>query len=143
VEESPSATAALRHGVELPGKIFGIHELRQRGHRIDLRKSETIDGIEYHVLNVTLADGYKTSLYIDPKSWLITRRRDVRPLHVDIDPTPTTIEYVTSDFRKISNVVFAFTGTDTDLSSGKILERTDVRTIKVNPAFDPSIFDKL
>lgn len=25
------ATAALRHGVELPGKLFGLHELKRRG----------------------------------------------------------------------------------------------------------------
>src|ERR1051326_2975424 len=31
VQESPQATATLRHGVELPGKLFGLHELRARG----------------------------------------------------------------------------------------------------------------
>ena len=33
---SPKAAAALRHGVELPGKLFGLHEMKQRGHKIDL-----------------------------------------------------------------------------------------------------------
>ena len=41
---SAKGTAALRHGVELPGKLFGLHELRQRGHRVDLVKREAIDG---------------------------------------------------------------------------------------------------
>src|SRR4030095_11442958 len=27
-------TAALRHGVELPGKLFGLHEITARGHRM-------------------------------------------------------------------------------------------------------------
>jgi hypothetical protein len=34
-EQKPAtekATAALRHGVELPGKLFGLHELRACGH---------------------------------------------------------------------------------------------------------------
>jgi len=91
-EESPKAIAALRHGVELPGKLFGLHELHQRGHRIDLANREVIDGTNYYALRVALSDGYTTTLYVDPNSWLITRRRDLRPLHVDIDPTPTTIE---------------------------------------------------
>jgi hypothetical protein len=86
-EESPKATTALRHGVELPGKLFGLHELRQRGHRVDLASRERIDGTDYYALRITLNDGCTTTLYLDPKSWLITRRRDVRPLHVDIDPT--------------------------------------------------------
>jgi hypothetical protein len=70
--ESPKATGALRHGVELPGKLFGLHELRQRGHRVDLTSRERIDGTDYYALRITLNDGYTTTLYLDPKSWLIT-----------------------------------------------------------------------
>ena len=142
-EESPKAIATLRHGVELPGKLFGLHELRQRGHLVDLAKREVIDGTNYYVLRITLTDGYTTRLYVDPNSWLITRRRDVRPLHVDVDPTPTTIESRYSDFRKTDGVMFAFVGIDVDLATGKILETTRVRSIKLNQQFDPTIFGRL
>jgi hypothetical protein len=142
-DATPKATAALRHGVKLPGKLFGLHEVRQHGHRIDLAGRERVDDINYYVLRLTLNDGYTTSLYIDPENWLITRRRDVRPLHVDIDPRPTTIEMHISDFRKVSGVNFGFASTDTDLETGKVLERTSIREIKVNPEFDQTIFDKL
>ena len=142
-EESPEATAALRHGVELPGKLFGLHELQRRGHRVDLTGRERIDGIDYCALRITLNDGYTTTLYVDPKSWLVTRRRDFRPLHVDVDPTPTTIESRFSDFRKVNGVLFAFASSDTDLTTGKVLETTTVRSIKVNPQFDPAIFRRL
>src|SRR5205085_2780369 len=77
---SPKATAALRHGVQLPGKLFGLHEFKLRGGRIELSGREKIDGIDYYVPRLTFGDGYTTSLYVDPQSWLITRRRDVRPL---------------------------------------------------------------
>ena len=137
------ATAALRHGVELPGKLFGLHELKARGHRIELAEREKIDGIGYYVLRLTLNDGYATTLYVDPNSWLITRRRDVRPLHVDVDPTPTTIEQRSFDFRTISGVQFAFASSETDLQSGKVLETTVVRRVKINPPLNPSIFEKL
>jgi hypothetical protein len=142
-EASSKGAAALRHGVELPGKLFGLHELRQRGHRVDLAKREAIDGTNYYALRITLADGYTTTLYVDPSSWLITRRRDVRPLHVDVDPTPTTIESLFSDFRKVDGLLFAFVSTDLDLATHKILETTTVRSIKLNPQFDPAIFDRL
>src|SRR5206468_2597153 len=36
-EQKPAierATAALRHGVELPGKLFGLHELKARCHKM-------------------------------------------------------------------------------------------------------------
>jgi hypothetical protein len=141
--ESPKATAALRHSVELPGKLFGLHELRQRGHRINLAMREAIDGTNYYPLRITLADGYTTTLYVDTNNWLITRRRDVRPLHVDVDPTPTTIESRFSDFRKVDGVFFAFASTDIDLATYKILETTNVRSIKVNPQLDSAIFSAL
>ena len=137
------ATAALRHGVELPGKLFGLHELKARGHRIELDGRENIDGIQYYVLRLALSDGYLTTLYVDPKNWLITRRRDVRPLHVDVDPTPTTIEQRSSDLRMTGGVKFAFASSETDLQSGKVLETTVVRSVKINPALAPSIFEKL
>jgi hypothetical protein len=142
-EESPSATAALRHGVELPGHLYGLHELRQRGHRIDLSGREKIDGIDYYALRIALNDGYQTTLYVDPNSWLITRRRDVRPLHVDIDPTPTTIEQRMSDFRQVAGVWFSFANTETDLQSGKLLETTTIRTVTINPKVDEKVFREL
>jgi len=140
---SDKASAALHHGVELPGKLFGLHELKERGHRLELVGREKVDGTNYHVLRLTMDDGYTTTLYVDPQSWLITRRRDFRPLHVDIDPTPTTIEQRSSDFRKISGVQFAFASTEIDLKTGKVLESTKVNKIEVNPSINQSIFDKL
>jgi hypothetical protein len=140
---SPGATAALQHGVELPGKLFGLHELRQRGHQVELVGREKIEGINYYALRVTLGDGYRTTLYVDPENWLITRRRDVRPLHVDIDPTPTTIEQRSSDFRTISGVRFAFAGSETDLKTGKVLETSQIKSTKINPPIGPSFFEKL
>ena len=143
VDESAIGTAALRHGVELPGHLFGLHEMQARGHRLEAAGSEKIDGSNYHVLRVTLADGYSTTFYVDPDSWLITRRRDVRPLHPDVDPTPTTIENRMSDFRRVGGLLFPFFSTDTDLATGKILETAAVRSITLNPAFDPGIFETL
>jgi hypothetical protein len=140
---SAKAAAALRHGVELPGKLFGLHELKQRGHRIELVGREQAEGLDYYVLRLILSDGYSTSLYVDPQSWLITRRRDVRPLHVDVDPTPTTIEQRSSDFRKLTGVQFAFATIEIDLKTGKELERARINDIKINPPIDQSVFEKL
>jgi hypothetical protein len=140
---SQKAAAALRHGVELPGKLFGLHELESRRHKVELIGRQKIESIDYYALRLTLSDGYTTTLYVDPSSWLITRRRDVRPLHVDVDPTPTTIEQRSSDFREVSGVQFAFASTEIDLKTGKELESSKISSIKVNPPLDESIFKKL
>jgi len=88
-------------------------------------------------------DGCETKLYVDPRSWLITRRRDFRPVHPDIDPTPTTIEQRSWDFRRISGVRFAFAGSENDLKTGKILETSRINSIEINPRIDPAFFEKL
>ena len=140
---SEKGTAALRHGVELPGKLFGLHELEACGHKMKSIGREQIDGINYCVLQVILDDGYTVWLYVDPNSWLITRRRDIRPLHVDVDPTPTMIEQSSSDFREVSGVKFPFATTETDLNTGKPLEGTITKTVKINPSLPTTFFEKL
>ena len=143
VDAKPEAAAALRRGVELPGKLFGLHEVRDRGNKLALADREQVDGVTYHVLKLTFPDGYTTSLYIDPNTWLITRRRDYRPLHPDIDPRPTTIESVFSDYRSVNGVQFSFKSVDTDLQTGKVLETATVKQIIVNPSIEESMFDRL
>jgi hypothetical protein len=135
-------TAALRHGVELPGKLFGLHELKGRGHRMKSIRREQIDGVNYYVLELILNDRYAVSLYVDPNSWLVIRRRDVRPLHVDVDPTPTTIEQVSSDFRDVNGVKFPFATAETDLNTGQLLESTVTKSMKINPTLPLTLFDK-
>jgi hypothetical protein len=143
VDESETSTGALRHGIELPGKLFGLHEVRQRGHKLELAGRELVDQINYYVVRMIYSDGVTTRLYLDPKSWQITRRRDVRALHPDNDPTPTTIETRMSDFRKVGDLTFSFASTDTDLKTGKVLETTKVREIRLNPSIPAEFFDKL
>ncbi|MEO8439945.1 MAG: hypothetical protein ABI540_06955 [Spartobacteria bacterium] len=140
-EAGPTPTAALRHGVESPGKLFGLHEMRERGHRLDLRARETIDGTNYYVIHATFADGDETTLYVDPETWRITRRRDVRALHPDVDPAPVTIESRNSDWRQVDGVWFAFAGEDVDAKTGVVIETSKVKEIKVNPTLDPAIFE--
>lgn len=139
-ETGPAPTAALRHGVELPGNLFGLHELRRRGHRIELVGREKIEEVEYYHLRVTLADDYETHLFVDPQSWRIALRRDVRALHPDIDSTPTTIQVRKSDWRQVDGVWFAFASEDMDLKTGKVIEATRVKEIKVNVPISPSFF---
>ena len=117
--------------------------MQKRGNRIQWAGRESIDRRDYYVLHVTFADGYETSLFVDARTWLITRRRDVRALHPDVDPTPTAIESRKSEWRKVNGVYFAFADEDLDLETGKVLEMVQIKEIKINSPIDPSIFEKL
>ena len=138
---TPLATAALAHGLELPGHLFGLHELQSRGAKLELAGRESVNGTKFYLLKLTLRDGYSTTLYVDPATWLVTRRRDFRPLHPDIDPTPTTIEQRSWNFRVVNGVKFAFAGSETDLKTGKLLESSLIKDIKINPPIDRAMFD--
>jgi hypothetical protein len=132
-EGSPQGSAALRHGIEFPFKLFGLHEMAARGHRLELQAREVVDGIDYHVLRLTLDDGFQVTYYVHPESWLIERERTRRALHVDVDPTPEWIETVYSDYRPVGGVLYPFKQMERQLTTGKVLSTGTVREIRINP----------
>ena len=62
IEESKTATGALRHGIELPGKLFGLHEVQGRGNELALVGRESVDDTDYYVLRLTFSNGVNTTL---------------------------------------------------------------------------------
>jgi hypothetical protein len=141
-DASPDGTKALRAGIFLPGKFFGLYELPPLGHRLAYQGKEEINKISYHVLKLTLDHGKETYLYIHPESGLVERKRDVKALHPDVDATTRQIESVNSDFRKVAGTVRSYQSTDTDLKTGEIIQTTTVKEIKINPELQDSLFRK-
>ncbi len=134
---SPDGSAALRHSAQLPTNVLGLHEMAAHGHRLKLIGREEIAGSPYYAVRLTLDDGFETLYFIDPSSFLVTRSRVRKALHPDIDPTPTTIETVWSDFRRVSGVLFPFEARDADLATGKLLQTTTLLEMNANrPAGD-------
>ena len=93
---SDEGRAALLHGIEF--NLFGLHELKARGHSLSLAGAEALDGATYHVIRILLSDGFETFLYLNSETLMIERRRDVRALHPDADPTKQLIENQYLDF---------------------------------------------
>jgi hypothetical protein len=141
-DASADGSAALRNGIFLPGKLFGLHELTGLGHRIDYDGRQEIENISYHVLKVTMASGMETFLLIHPETGRIERTRDVKALHPDVDPTKKLTESTNSDFRKINGVLFAFKGVRKNLKTGETVQTTTLKEVKINPKFDDSTFQK-
>jgi len=139
---SDKGTAALRHGVEFPFKLFGLHELPGRGHHLEALGRERIDGVDYFAVGLTLNDGYRVTYYLDPASTLITRERQTRALHVDIDPTEELIETRYEDYRPVAGVLYPFRQVESSVASGQWLSRSTTLAVKVNPAIDPHFFER-
>lgn len=139
-EGSAAGAAALRHGIELPFKLFGLDEMRDRGHRLEFVGREALDGTEYHVLRLTLDDGFESLYYLNPDSGLIDRDRQRRALHVDVDPTPEWIETSYEDYRRAGGVLYPHRQVERQLSTGKVLATVTVREIRINPPLAPGRF---
>lgn len=139
-ESSDQGTAALRHGVEYPFKLYGLHELVGRGHRLALIGRRILDDVDYYHLRLTLDDGFQVEYFLNPDTWLIERERQMRALHVDIDPEPQWIETVYSDYRPVCGVQFPHMQVERELKSGDVLVTTTLTEIHINPAIDAARF---
>ena len=129
---SAQGAAALRRGIESPFKLFGLHEMQRRGHRLELSGREIVDGVDYHVLLLTFDDGFESRYYVHPETWLIERDRQLRALHVDVNPEPEWIETVYDDYRAVDGAMYAHRQTERSLDSGELLATVTVGAIRLN-----------
>lgn len=131
---SEAGAAALAHGIVF--NLYGLHRIPDLGGRLVLSPAETIANITYFVVAATLADGFATIFYIDPTSWMIVRRRDVRPIHPDLDPTAKPMENDFWDFRPVEGVQTSFQSSQIDLSRGIAVQATEVTDLTYNNMHD-------
>ena len=131
---------ALVHGVE--SNLVGLHRFAERGHALALAPREAIDGVEYYVVETTYSTGHKTYFYIDPTSWMITRKRDERAYHPDVDQTKQRVESRYSDFQESDGVVHSNRNEDIDLNTGQVLSTNRVLKRTMNPALPEGLFDR-
>jgi hypothetical protein len=139
-EGSAVGAAALRHGIEFPFKLFGLHEVQARGHRLEAEGREVVEGIDYHVLKLTLDDGFEVRYYLNPETWLIDRERTRKAMHIDIDPTPQWMETTYSDYRPVGGVLFSHRHVERELATGTLLSTATIREIRINPPLAPGRF---
>jgi len=139
-EGTAAGAAALRHGIEFPFKLFGLHEMKARGHRLEPAGREMVDGVDYHVLRLVLDDGFEVRYYLHPQTWLIDRERTRRALHVDVDPTPQWIETTHSDYRPVGGVLYSHRQVERELATGALLSTGTIREIRINAPLAPSRF---
>ena len=141
-DTSVQGTAALRTGIYLPGKFFGLHELSKLGHSLLYEGQQKVDDQSYHVLKLAFDTGKETVLYIHPETGFVERTRDVVSIHPDIDPAKKATETKNSDFRKVGSTTRSFQAVQKDLKTGKVLQTITVKEFKPNPKLEDSLFRK-
>lgn len=137
---SAKGRAALWHGTQNPGQILALAELPAHGHRVDYLGTETIDGVAYDALRLTMSDGFVNYRYLDPQTHLIVRSRDTSALHPDVDATEKPSETIWSDYRRVDGVMRPFVSTHRNVDDGQWLQTVRVVSIRTLPALPDTMF---
>ena len=146
-DSGPPGEAALRRGLELPTNLRGLHEMRQRGHRVALVSRELIGGVNFHVLELRLQDGFTpegftTFVYLNPVTYMIERQRVFRALHPAVDPSQKWIEQRYDDFRKVDRRMVSFKSSQVDAQTGQILQTTTILEVQTNLPLTDRMFTR-
>jgi hypothetical protein len=135
-----AGTAALRHGIELPGRFFTFGELAQRGHQLEDLGEVQNQTDHFRLLNVILDDGHQKQYWLDHEC-RIARHRDFRALHPDVDPTKVTIETRVDDYRVVDGLTISFRGDQYNADNDEWLGTTVVKSVLVDPDLGLVAFD--
>ena len=134
----PGVDDGKRAGLEgIQFNLYGLHAFPGLGNRLTLDGRERIAGVDYYVVRVDLAYGDPAFLYIDPQTWMIARRREVRAYHPDMDATKRHLESQYTDFRETGGIQDAFLQHQVDLSTGAITQVVALKRIAHDPALRP------
>ena len=137
---SERGTIALSHTPQLPNHIFRLKDVEANGHSLVIVGQESIEGTDYAVLKLTLADGFENFLWFDTNSGFVTRVRNQRALHVDIDDEEKVIESRISDFRRVGPIVHPHKVIETDLQTGETLVDITLLAVELNPMLPENYF---
>ncbi len=130
--QNEQSAAALRHGIEFPGRFFTLADLHRDGASVTL-EGQVLEGdsTQWRV-RVTLADGFSRDYFIDDETALITREHDRRAFHPAADPTAVLIETRKEEPEWVSGVLLYRVSRNIDLETGEWLATTRVQSVEHN-----------
>jgi hypothetical protein len=130
--QNEQSAAALRHGIEFPGRFFTLMDLHRSGVSITL-EGQVLEGenTQWRV-RVTLADDFSRDYFIDDTSALIVREHDRRAFHPAADPTAVLIETRKEEPQWLSGILMYRVSRNINLATGELLATTTVHSAEHN-----------
>ena len=131
IQDEQSA-AALRHGIEFPGRFFTLMDLYLNGTSVAL-EGQVLEGdsTQWRV-RVTLADDFSRDYFIDETTALIVREHDRRAFHPAADPTAVLIETRKEEPEWVNGVLLYRISRNINLETGEWLATTRVHSFEHN-----------
>jgi hypothetical protein len=140
---SERGTIALSHTPQLPNHIFRLKDMAANGHHVEHLGRESIATTDYDVLKLTLSDGFENFLWVESSTGLVTRVRNKRALHVDIDDEEKTIETRISEFRRVGEIVHPHRVIEVDLKTDETLVQITLEALEINKRLSEEYFSDL
>ena len=134
-------TAALSHGIELPGHLYTLLDMAPRGNTLEYVGDEERLNTVGHLLKLTLKDGHEKYYFLAAKTGVLLASRDQRAFHPDLDNTEVLIETRLEDFRDFQGVVKSFKSVNWDLTNDKWLATTQVLSLTYDQDIDDGYFE--
>lgn len=138
--ESAAGAAALKRGIA--GNLYGLHELRGLGYRLNFTGTQNRAGEDYWVIEKVAPDGLSETLYLDKDAYLVAREIETSALHPDIDSTLARFETLKLDYQDTGGVLFARKSEKRNLDTDEVVQTTLVKAVHINPEIDPAIFKR-
>ncbi len=113
-------------------------EYRRHGTSVDYGGTETFHGHPVYVLHTHRADGFAEDYMLDQQTFMLDGRRQIVPMHAFGKRYVTDDVY--GDYRAEGGIMFAHSDAEIDAESGKVLDRSGVTSMEINPDLQLSIF---
>lgn len=134
---SVEGTGALRRGAV--GNLYLLADYPSLERQLTLLSPTEIENTSFYTVQVTHPDGHEEYKYIHPETFFVTRERDQRALHPDMDPTIRLTENRKFDFQEVDGLMWSFRSEKVDLGTNEVIQSTQIKKIALNSVIDPSI----
>jgi outer membrane lipoprotein-sorting protein len=118
---------ALGNGALLNPEKYGI--------KYDFKGKEKLEDKEYLVLEQTTSDGHKTTIYIDPASYLTYKTKGTALGQAGVD---VMAESITTDYKKVDGLLIAHSMTQ--YQDGQEFMRMTITKVAFNSNLEDSLF---
>ena len=139
--QNEQSAAALRHGIEFPGRFFTLMDLYRKGTPVTLEGQVTEESRTQLRVRVTLADGFSKDYFIDETTALVVREHDRRAFHPAADPAAVLIETRKEEPDWHNGVLLYRVSRNINLSTGEWLATTRVHSIEHNIDLPEAYFE--
>jgi hypothetical protein len=137
----PEGAAALRQGIESPGRFWTLRQLQQRGLAIEWLQPGPLARPGEWQLRLTRADGSAFDYFLDREACLPTRELSQRAFHPDVDATEVPVETVFSEPERVGEVLRFRHSESRRLDTGEWLGTTVLRSAEQNVKLAKDFFE--